>query len=381
MKLYILFIMILLPYIAICQNQSQRFIRSSLLYEKDFLNMRHQAIGEIGVVAPKFNPEAGLCQNPALLLNTDSVFGVSLGYGPKGVAKAYGFNGFGAINNKNSFGISTQYIDFGSVRYSDTGRFYNFTALVQKVSWAHRFNNSISAGIALKYMKEGHDVPQLFINAIHTFALDLGMVWTKTYKIGIDTYMDFQVGASLNDFGPKISYTTIDSIPDQFQSTRLAIGLLANPIFVLDNFLSLNVSIAYQAEKLLVPTPPVYKDDGSGEILAGYDSNISPLKALYQSFYDAPDGLSEELNEIEHKLAIEGLLHYEDKAYLAIRLSKIVMHASKGTDVNGLGLGVGLFGFYLDYGLTKYNLPYWIKNPWGLTLGYRSKFDKLFRFN
>lgn len=56
--------------------------------------------------------------------------------------------------------------------------------------------------------------------------------------------------------------------------------------------------------KLLVPTPPII-DSETGEIIAGKDNNVGFMQGMFQSFYDAPDGFGEELNEIIWSLGAE----------------------------------------------------------------------------
>jgi hypothetical protein len=69
------------------------------------------------------------------------------------------------------------------------------------------------------------------------------------------------------------------------------------------------LTLTIEISKLLVPTPPIFKRDSLGnpvpipgtnkyEIASGMDNNVSTFRGLFQSFYDAPDGLSEELSEI-----------------------------------------------------------------------------------
>ena len=46
----------------------------------------------------------------------------------------------------------------------------------------------------------------------------------------------------------------------------------------------------------MVPTPP-YRDS-SGEVIAGMDDNVNFLAGMVQSWYDAPRGFEEEMEEI-----------------------------------------------------------------------------------
>ena len=63
------------------------------------------------------------------------------------------------------------------------------------------------------------------------------------------------------------------------------------------------MSIAFDINKLLVPTPPEYDiqdqvtDGETDEIISGKDPNVSVVSGMFQSFGDAPGGFKEELRE------------------------------------------------------------------------------------
>jgi hypothetical protein len=45
-----------------------------------------------------------------------------------------------------------------------------------------------------------------------------------------------------------------------------------------------------------VPTPPI-RDNATGEIISGKDDNVGFLQGMVQSWYDAPRGFEEEMEE------------------------------------------------------------------------------------
>jgi len=78
--------------------------------------------------------------------------------------------------------------------------------------------------------------------------------------------------------------------------------------FVLDEYNRINTTI--EITKLLVPTPPIYGDHDDDpstpdEIIRGRDNNVGFAKGMFQSFYDAPDGFSEEMAEVTWALGVE----------------------------------------------------------------------------
>lgn len=64
--------------------------------------------------------------------------------------------------------------------------------------------------------------------------------------------------------------------------------------FILDN--SNTITANLELNKLLVPTPPI-RDNATGEIIAGRDDNVNFLTGMVQSWYDAPRGFEEEMEE------------------------------------------------------------------------------------
>ena len=95
-----------------------------------------------------------------------------------------------------------------------------------------------------------------------------------------------------------MNYSNANSKSD-FIPTNLRLGptLKVN----IDEFNSLAFSI--DLNKLLVPTPPIY--DTAGNIIKGKDPDVSVVQGMLQSFYDAPDGFSEELKEITLSIGAE----------------------------------------------------------------------------
>jgi hypothetical protein len=87
---------------------------------------------------------------------------------------------------------------------------------------------------------------------------------------------------------------TRDFIP---MNMRLGTTLLVN----LDRYNALGISL--DVNKLLVPTPPVYDEDRN--IIDGMDPNVSVPVAIFQSFYDAPGGFSEEMKEFTQSIGVE----------------------------------------------------------------------------
>ena len=76
--------------------------------------------------------------------------------------------------------------------------------------------------------------------------------------------------------------------------------------------------------KLLVPTPPVYDDNG--KIIAGLPDDVGTVQGAIQSFYDAPNGMSEEFQEVQISVGAE---YWYDNIF-AVRGGYFFEHENKG---------------------------------------------------
>ncbi len=141
---------------------------------------------------------------------------------------------------------------------------------------------------------------------------------SKEYK-----YKDFDgrwtFGWNISNIGPKMSYNQ-DTQDAYFLPTNMRLGVGYN--FKFDQYNELNVMI--DANKLLVVTPPYYKDDNdhSKGIGAGKDPNVGVMSGMFQSFYDAP-GYREKNADGSYKLNDDGTYVIESGSVFKEELSEI----------------------------------------------------------
>ena len=357
-------------------------------------NPRTGAMGDINVVSSNFYHDAGLYYNPSLLTNKDKYAYTSISYSPWLVAivdnlNIFNYNTSCSLDSLNSLGYRFSLFDFGQI-YSSSGsgpdiistsRPYEFS---HQLSYARSFNN-IAIGATLKYIRSDMDIKysreDYEIEPINTYALDLGVNHFKTYRITKYSNLKTNFGTSISNFGPRVKYSNDPGEDKLFIPTTLHIGFLLNPEIKLSKYEKLNCEITYQAEKLLVPTPPYYNSTHD-TIIKGMDPDISPFKALYQSFYDAPLGMEEEWHEIMHKLGGELRLNFLDIFYIAARSGIVWEHETKGNrKYKTAGLGFGYRGFSIDYRkiFSKEN-P--LDGSWACSFGFTANLDgKIFSFN
>jgi hypothetical protein len=135
-----------------------------------------------------------------------------------------------------------------------------------------------------------------------------------------------------------------------------------------------SITMALDINKMLVPTPPIYSTEevdinGNPMIEAGMDPNVAVPVGIFQSFYDAPLGFQEELNEFTFSLGAE----YWYANQFAIRGGYFQEHATKGNrKYFTLGVGLRLNVFGLDF---AYLVPLFQNNPLANTLRFSLLFD------
>jgi hypothetical protein len=132
------------------------------------------------------------------------------------------------------------------------------------------------------------------------------------------------------------------------------------------------VSFEIDVNKLLVPTPPLYSEDGV--LISGKDPDVSVIEGIFQSFSDAPFG-DKEVRELIYALGSE---YWYDEQF-ALRLGYFYEHPTKG-DRQFVSLGAGLrynvFGLDFSYLIPIQNREDAnIVNPLSNTLRFALTFD------
>ena len=192
----------------------------------------------------------------------------------------------------------------------------------------------------------------------------------------------YALGLNISNIGSKMSYTETadrDFIPINLRlGGRLSIDI--------DDYNS--ISFVADLNKLLVPSPPVYKLDtlgnpvkdasGNKVILYGKDPNRSVVSGMVGSFSDAPgvknssgerNVFKEEMREITYSIGLE----YWYSGQFAVRAGYFYEHATKGNRkffTLGAGLKYNVFG--IDF---AYLIPTEAKHPLENTLRFTLLFD------
>lgn len=201
------------------------------------------------------------------------------------------------INERSAWATSITYFSLGTIDLTDdSGQIIgseNPNEFAIDGAYALKLSETFSMGVALRYIRSDYTlhIENSELKTVNTFAVDLNGYYQSEEMNYREFNGKWHGGFNISNVGPKVEL--VDGGDESFIPTNLKLG--GGFDFILDdvNIITANVEI----NKLLVPTPPII-DNQTGEIIAGKDNNVGFLKGMFQSFYDAPDGFSEELNEI-----------------------------------------------------------------------------------
>ncbi|MFH1296398.1 MAG: type IX secretion system outer membrane channel protein PorV [Bacteroidota bacterium] len=341
---------------------------------------RSGGMGDIGVST---TPDAySLYWNPAKYAFVEKDFGAGIGYVPwlRGLVNDIGLasvSGYKRFGDKQAIALSLRFFSMGEVMFTnDVGQ---ELGAVKPNEWAvdatyaRKFTRTLSGAVAFRFIYSNLvpvDYTKGDVRPGMSGAADVALYYHKELEIkGLSgAWIDF--GFNISNIGAKISYSSASTLRD-FIPTNLRIG----PSFTMDIDDYNRLSFAIDLNKLLVPTPPIYSDstapDGKRIILKGMDPDVSVAQGMIQSFYDAPYGFKEELEEINVVIAAE---YWYNKLF-AIRAGYFWESKYKGERqffTLGAGLRYNVFG--LDF---SYLIPVKNNNPLQNTL----QFTLLFNFD
>ena len=273
------------------------------------------------------------------------------------------------LDERNTLGASLTYFSLGTIDFFDEGGLqtgtYKPNEFAFDVAYSMKLSENLSMSLTGRYIRsdltQGQNVGTTSTHAANAGAADLGLYYQN--KINLEMPSEYAFGVQISNLGSKISYS--DNMESSFLPANLRIGGRYSMDF--DQFN--NLSVMADFNKLLVPTPPVY--DGEGNIFAGKDPNVGVLQGAIQSFYDAPNGFKEELQEISMSLGLE----YWYNKILAVRAGYFYEAKNKGARkylTLGAGLRYNVMGLDISYLISTSALN---NNPLKNTLRVSLSFD------
>ena len=235
-------------------------------------------------------------------------------------------SGYRRINDRSTLAASLTYFSLGNIEFThEDGTSmgtYKPNEFGLDLSYSMKLSDNFSLGATGRYIRsdltQGVDVGTTQTRAGNAIAADLGMYYQSETNM-LDIPGELAAGLMISNLASKISYSD-DETEKDFLPTNLRFGGRYTMDF--DEYNS--VSILADFNKLLVPTPPVY--DENGEIISGKTDDVGTIQGAFQSFFDAPGGFSEEFQEMQVSVGAE---YWYDKIF-AVRGGYFFEHENKG---------------------------------------------------
>jgi len=287
---------------------------------------RGGAMGDAGVAS---EPDAySMHYNPAKYAYIKKDMGIGISYSPwlRGIANdislAY-LSGYKRIDKSSVVAMSLRYFNLGDIVFTDNIKgdpigTYRPNELALDATYARFLTSTLSMAVSGRFIHSnltlGQDVGGQPTKPGNSIAADVSLF--QRFPVQFDKISgEFSWGMNISNIGTKMSYSD-DNTRKDFIPTNLKIGpsLTLN----IDDYNQMSFMVDFN--KLLVPTQSV---DSNGIIIAGMDPNVSVPVGMIHSFYDAPGGFREEINEINistgieywyaKQFAIRGGFFYENK--------------------------------------------------------------------
>lgn len=334
---------------------------------------RSGGMGDAGVAT---SPDVfSMHWNPAKFAFIDGKGGVGVSYSPwlrnlvPDINIAY-LAGYKRLDSKQVLSSSLLYSSLGDVSFTDDygnlERNFSPNEFAFDAAYSRLFSEYLSGGIAFRFIYSnltgGFYSGGAATKAGTSFAADISGYYKKDISLfKKDALVSF--GLNFSNIGSKMYYS--DSQKSDFIPMNMRIGTAGT--VHLDSYNSLTLTV--DLNKLLVPTPPTYDADSAGLIIAGKDPDVSVPVAIFQSFYDAPGGFSEELHEITYSFGAE----YWYNNQFALRAGYFHENETKGNrKYFTAGAGFRLKVFTLDF---SYLMPLVQNHPLARTLRFSLSFD------
>ncbi len=311
-------LLVLLLFFCVCQISAQensieardRVITTAVPFLNITADARAAGMGDVGVAT---STDAYSQQwNPAKFAFAERKMGISLGYTPylSSVVSDIGLlnaNYFNKIDDQSAFAVSLRYFTLGEIElrqtFQDMATIAKPNELALDGSYSLKLSPTFSMAVAGRYIRSNLKFPNetsIDTKPGSTFAVDVAGYY-RSREIGYNSFDGrWRAGFNISNLGGKISYD--ENGQDNFIPANLKFGAGFDFILDQDNVLGLTAEF----NKLLVPTPQDF--NGNGRLDAADNDeyqNIGFLSGVFKSFGDAPDGFSEELQEMTWALGAE----------------------------------------------------------------------------
>lgn len=372
-RLTILALAVLVSTTVTAQDKRNMFnpVNTSVTSQTIAPDARSAGMGDVGAAT---NPDVNSQYwNPAKYPFNISRAGVSLNYTPwlrqlvSDIDLAY-LAGYYRIGDYSAVSASMRYFSLGEVQSNDGSALtINPYEMSFDVAYSLMLSEHFSLGAAVRWIYS--DLTYNFTDDTSpgsAFAADLSCYYQNYINIG-QRECQLGLGMNISNIGSKITFGGDNR--SEFIPTNLRLGAyLMIPIDEFNKF-----TIAADANKLLVPTYPKRRADESE---VDYDNrlqkdyyDVSSISGIFKSFGDAPNGFSEEMQEIQWSVGAE--YTYNDK--FSLRAGYHNESENKGNrKYFTFGAGFKMSVFSLDAGYVVATAK---SNPLDQTLRFSLSFD------
>lgn len=334
---------------------------------------RAGGMGDAGVaLTPDVNSQHW---NPAKYIFMESDMGIGISYSPwlrnlvDDIDLAY-LAGYKKLDDVQAISASLRYFSLGSITFtSDLGEIQGQQSpneFAIDFAYSRKLSDEFSGAVAIRYIRSdltgGQLVGGVESHAGNSYAADVAFYYHHEFRLNRKDNL-WTAGINIQNIGSKISYT--DGDVKDFIPTNLMLGTAYTTN--IDDYNSFTFS--FEANKLLVPTPPKDSLGGGVSVSGGSYSDVGTIEGIIKSFSDAPGGFKEEMQEINLAAGIEYLYNKQ----FALRGGYFYENANKGNrKYFTAGAGLKLNVFALDF---SYLLPIQRNHPLGNTLRFSLSFD------
>lgn len=345
------------------QDPNRRVITTAVPFLNFAPDSRHSGMGDVGVAT---TPDANSAHwNSGKLAFVDQKMGFSLSYSPwlgklvNDMSLSY-LTGFFRIDENSAFGFDLRYFNMGDIQLTDgrgneLGEF-NPRDIAIGGTYSRKLSQNLGLGISSRfiYSNLSGNISSVGGNESRPgigVGVDVGLYYQKQIFAGSKDG-SFSWGVNISNIGPKITYNSAEDL--DYIPTNFRIGSAYSVNLDPQN----TITFALDFNKLLVPTPPIYSTNEDGTLAtdengnliieAGKDPNRSLISGMFGSFADAPDGFSEELQEVMISFGVE----YSFDEKFALRTGYFYENPNKGGRryfTVGLGLDINKLGVDFSY--------------------------------
>jgi len=296
-------------------------------------------------------------------------------------------SGYYKTKSAGTFAGSLRYFSLGEINFTDINAnaigTYKPNEFAIDVAYAKKLSKTFSMGGAVRFINSnltnGTFIDGSATRPGRSVAVDVSTTYKNDeLKIG-EKKATGTLGLNISNIGNRMNYTTNNSSLNTAAYLPINMRLGGSILIKLDDYNT--ITFLAEANKLLVPTPPVYArdannaiiigPDGNPEITAGKNPNKGVASGVFSSFSDAPGGAKEELHEITYSTGLE---YWYNKLF-ALRTGYFYEHPTKGNRqyiTMGAGLKYNVLGLDFAYLIPTSTTN---KNPLANTLRISLSFD------